>query len=115
MPLYAQKLTKADFLKPQPLEQKFSDTLKKPVMIASTATCFAGATADLLTSRGRELNPLFQDSRGNIAKPRAAVAVYGTCGAFLLLSKWKPKLAQVSSFAPGAVHIGAAIRNSRIQ
>lgn len=112
---FAQKLTRDDFLKPRPIEHKFSETLKQPTMIAATATCFGGATADLLTSHGRELNPLFQDSRGNIAKPRAAVTVYGICGAFVVLSKWRPRLAKMLSFAAGGVHIGAAIHNTRFQ
>lgn len=112
MPAFAQKLTKDDFLRPRKLEIK--SPLKDPVMIAGTITCFAGATADLLSSHGSEMNPLFRDSRGNVSKPRAAFVAYGVCGAAVFLYRRNPRLAKILSFAAGGLHVGAAIYNARL-
>jgi hypothetical protein len=113
MPTFAQKLTKDDFIKPRKLEIRAP--LKDPVMIAATITCFAGATADVLSSHGGEMNPLLRDSRGNISKPRAAFVSYGVCGAALFLYRWNPRLAKILSFAAGGLHVGAAMHNSRLK
>jgi hypothetical protein len=112
MPTFAQKLTRDDFLKSRKLQ--IGSPLRDPVMIAGTLTCFAGATADLLSSRGGEMNPLLRDSHGNISKPRAAFVAYGVCGVAVFLYRWKPGLAKILSFAAGGLHVGAAIHNSRL-
>jgi hypothetical protein len=114
IPTFAQQqLTKDDFLKPRKLEIKA--LLKDPVMLAGTLACFAGTTADLLSSRGPEANPLLRDSQGNISKSRAAFVAYGVCGAMVVLYRWKPGLAKLLGFVAGGAHIGAAIHNARLR
>lgn len=97
----------SDFLKPTSMWQSRSMT------IASSSVCFGGVSADLLTSRGIEINPLLRNSNGSPNLLRAGLIGFGACGSSYLIERRHPKAANILRFLIGGVHGFAAIHNAR--
>lgn len=109
-----QAIKRSDFLKPQPID---TSAWRKPTTtIASSAVCFGGVTADLLTSRGLiEGNPLLRNSNGSPNLLRAGLIGFGSCGATYFVDRKHPKAATILRFAIGAAHGLVAIHNRRLK
>lgn len=102
------QLKKSDFLKPPTDKWKpFTGKLS----IASTAVCFGGASADIISSQGlQERNAFFRDSSGRLDN-RKALLTFIPCGASYAVEKKYPKAAILGRFVYGGVKTYFAIRN----
>jgi len=81
--------------------------------VVSTAVYGGGATADVLTSRGKlESNPLSRDQFKVFDTKKNVALKAGVYGVSLLFEKKYPKIAFIFRVASGAVFIGYAVHNS---